>query len=210
VELKKTLPTWDDLDIEITKNFDQLSDLYLAHYNKRIQIVNLLRNDIEEWVKLKLKNSRKWEITRGGLVENYPKVDRQKVLVPYGKCFFGLFIYLKKKNSKRNLVFIIEVSSFLNWYVGQWDGYGVNTNEIIFDLDDYEQAKSRMKIYDKELKTELVYTGTQYEDNEDRNSKWIGIQIDAIKLINHDAIIYYNDLFKDKILSPLFDTIMEK
>ena len=208
MDLKTTLPNLDDLDIEVTKNYNKLSDIFLAHVNKRIQIVNLLCDDLDEWVRLQMKGKSSWEVVRKGLAEGYPKMDKRRLMTKFSgdACSFWLWIYLQKK-SRRSLGLIIEVSPFINWYVGQWDSYGKRSTEIIFKLDDYKKMETNLKKQDETLDVEIAFTGTEYESNDTRNMKFIGLSVEATKLTSQSQILHYHDLFKSIVLEPLFEIV---
>jgi hypothetical protein len=208
LELKNALPNWDELDIEVTKSFDKLSDIFLAHVNKRIQIVNLLSDDIDEWVRLRMKGKVSWEMVRKGYAEGYPKIDKRRLMTKFSgnACNFWLWTYVQKR-SRNTYGLAIEVSPFINWCVGQWDVYGKNSDEVMFQLRDYEDIKTKLEKKDEAPEIEIVYTGTQYENVESRNDKFIGLYVDATTIDSQDKVIRYHTLFKEEVLEPIFKKI---
>lgn len=208
MELKTALPTWDQLDIEVTKSYDKLSDIFLAHVNKRIQIVNLLCDDIYEWVRLQMKGKTSWEVVRKGRAEGYPKIDKRRLATKFtgDACNFWLWIYIQKR-SRNTHGLTIEVSPFINWCVGQWDVFGKNSSEVIFQLRDYEEIKAKLDKQDEAPEIEIFYTGTQYENADSKNDKFLGLYVDATTIDSQDTIIYYHALFKEEVLKPLFEKV---
>ncbi len=58
MELLTRLPKFNALDIEVAKNFDMVSDALFTHINKRIEVFNVLGDDLLVWTKEKLKQKR--------------------------------------------------------------------------------------------------------------------------------------------------------
>ena len=208
MELKTALPTWDKLDIEVTKSYEKLSDIFLAHINKRIQIVNLLCDDIDEWVRLQMKGKTSWEVVRRGSIEGYPKIDKHGLMTKFSvnTLDFYLWIYLQKR-SRNTHGLIIEVSPFVNWYVGQWGNFGKNSTEVMFQLRDYQKIKAKLEKQEEVLDIDIAYTGTQYERADDRNGKMIGLCVNDTAIDSQDTIIHYHALFKKEVLEPLFKIV---
>jgi hypothetical protein len=68
-----------------------VSDVLCAHINKRIDILNLLSEDLTNWTTTKLKKSNKWKIIEGGWVVDYPKFDRDNNLIKkFGRDIFDI------------------------------------------------------------------------------------------------------------------------
>jgi len=204
MELLESLPILDELEAEVIKNFDMVSDVLCSHLNKRIEILNLLRDDLTKWTRNKLKGSDKWEIIPGGWVYGYPRL-RNRQITKFREDIFDLGYGVDIRDKSRNsLGFSIELMGFLSFSAGQWEPYGKESPEILFKLDDLKQIRERFTKKNVDLEIYMYYTGTEYENSDLKSGKYIGFTVQPSLLGKKEQVVNYYHLFIDEILEPLF------
>jgi len=208
MELLTRLPKFDTLDIEVAKNFDMVSDALFTHINKRIEVFNVLGDDLFAWTKEKLKKKRSWTVNRKAVLDGYPTVNK-KTTTKFAKeddRSFRTLLWLEK-GTKSNIGFNIEVNDFLNWYAGQWNSYGKNEADVLFQLRDYERLKGSLEKLEEKFGVKIEYPRSNYENPNDEESKAIGLTADSADILSRDTILHYHDIFKAKVLEPLFEML---
>lgn len=198
MELSTRLPEFNALDIEVAKNYDMVSDALFNHIDKRIDVVNILGDDLFTWAKKKLKEKRSWTVDMSPIVEGYPNA-KKKTIAKFAEETLARNVYVVK-STKSTFGFIIEVNSFLNWWAGQWYIYGKNEADVIFQLRDYEKIKNSLEKLEGKFKVKIEYTGSEYEAQDSEYSKAIALMVDSTDALSKETILHYHDIFKDRVL----------
>ena len=209
MELLIQLPEFDTLDTEVAKNFDMVSDALFTHLNKRIDVINVLGDDLFTWTKEKLKNKRSWTIHRSGNIDGYPTINKKTLITKFAdkdqrNFYKSLWV---EKSKKSNVGFRIEISDFFNWYAGQWWGYGKNESDVLFQLRDYERLKSSLEKLENNFEVDIQYPRSDYENSSYEEDRAIGLTTTTTDSLSRETILHCHDIFKTKVLVPLFQLL---
>jgi len=214
MDLEKELPEFYELDIEFSNNIKMLYDIFAYHFNKRIQTINILQDDLYEWTRNELKAYKKWEIGKSAWCDpKFPYVNKEKKIDEFSSVFdISIDIYI---NLKENCGFAIQIYSdrnFLYWYIGQWYPEHLKGKEL-FDFNFYNKLKKKIenkykqKMDEEKLEIKIVYPNTENEDKDNKDSKFIGFSIPFTVIDNKNIISEFHEIFKKEVLKPLFEHI---
>ncbi len=93
--LEKNLPEFDELDVEFSKNCETIYEIIVLNFNKRIKLVNILGEDLYEFVKDNLEGTQ-WKITKNIWfdTDNFPKKIKNENLLSEFNGDIGIESYL--------------------------------------------------------------------------------------------------------------------
>lgn len=201
--LEKDLPEFDELDVEFSKNCETIYEIMVSNFNKRIKLVNILGEDLYEFVKGNLEGSQ-WKITQNMDFDPFPKKKRDENLSYEfeNDIFIESYLKINRKNKKDgfSISFYFCVNDF-NWEAGQF--YGNEKEQEFFSYPFYQNLKNKIdKEADDKLKTKIFFPGN--ENDEDSDYKYLRLSIHPEIVDKREVILHYHNLFKKMVLTPMF------
>jgi hypothetical protein len=209
MDLEKELPEFNELDIEFSKNIETLYNILASNFNKKIKIINILRDNLYEWTKNEIKAYKKWEIGKYAWCGiNFPSVNKDKKIEEFPNFdIIGADIYIK---IKENCGFNIQIGFYIDklyWSIGQWWSEYRKGKEL-FNYNFYKKLKNKLDLKnEKELEVEITYPGTENEDEENKNNKYIEFLIPFTVIDNKKIITVFHKIFKKEVLKTSFEHI---
>jgi hypothetical protein len=201
MEILKQLPEIVELDVEFSKSASVIFDIFITNMNKRLKIINTLRDDILDYVKkCNLINSIKIEkYTSSNYI--FPKVNKEKNWKDFPSdlddFWFASEIYIESiKDSDKS--FGIQMRFDLkNIYLhfGQWG----DKNEIEFFSFEY-LSKFINDLKSKNI-NEIIQIVIEHPNiSPSSDGKYITFEIPLEKIDNKDVLLNIYDNFKNHIV----------
>lgn len=202
------LPEFNELDVEFSKHSKMLYDIMASNFNKRIELLEILLDDLYEFTNKNLEQPQ-MKITKNVSFESaFPKkVRNESAIYDFSDAddiFFYSFLYISEKNKKDGFVvqFSFTIDSFY-WLSGQYDDY--EKGYEYFNYKFYKGLKEKIdKEDDTKLETSIFFPNTVKEDEDCKENKYIKLSIKPEIVDNKKAILKYHNLFKNMVLIPMF------
>lgn len=203
MELKKLLTEFDELDAEFVKNESFIIDVVVSHLNKRIDVLNTLRDELYEWFVKTYSLNKKWSISKEVHVLNssFPK-KKGTSLTKFGEeIFFTASIHFNL-DKKSRIGFLFEYNFhkgnlFLS--AGQWNVYA--KMDTIFPFSFYKDVKRTVDRKEKYIST-IYYPG---HENEEGDGKWIDVGIPVFEMTDLDRVVDFQKTCKNMIVVPAIE-----
>ncbi len=199
------LPEFDELDVEFSKNCETIYEIMVSNFNKRIKLVNILGEDLHEFVKQNLEGSQ-WKMTQNMVIDpNFPKKKRNLSSEFENNICIESYLKINRKNKKNgfSISFYFYLQDF-DWEAGQF--YGNEKGDEFFNYPFYQNLRNKIdKEADDKLKTSIIFPGTDDEHDEYPDYKYIHLSIHPKIVDKREVILQYHNLFKKMVLTPMFE-----